>query len=198
MIVASLEGTIQPMVHARFEPICGVILVNGDNRPDKSDKRLSVLQNLIQEVSLAGSSPVIMVIPKDGLDDFSKIENKELKIIVNPDWQLGSSTSILTAMKNIPLKTGAVIFFDADLPFIGRNLLELLTNLWRTSFAAVVMPLVAGQRSNPVLFDRSTFNQFASLTGDQGVKTLTSKNKVEYLAWHDDQVRLRFDDDGQI
>jgi molybdenum cofactor cytidylyltransferase len=52
---------------------------------------------------------------------------------------------------------------------------------------------VDGQRGNPVLFDRDTFKDFASLSLEQGGRALFSRFPVQWLPWHDPTVLLDVD-----
>jgi CTP:molybdopterin cytidylyltransferase MocA len=63
------------------------------------------------------------------------------------------------------------------------------------SLAAIIAPLVSGQRGNPVLFDRVTFGDFQSLQGDAGGRQLFSRYQVSWLEWHDEKVLLDIDTD---
>jgi len=57
----------------------------------------------------------------------------------------------------------------------------------------IVAPQVAGQRANPVLFDRNTFQNLLALTGDVGGRAIFSEHPVTYLAWHDEGLLLDVD-----
>ena len=58
---------------------------------------------------------------------------------------------------------------------------------------AIVAPLVAGQRANPVLFDRNTFPDLLELTGDVGGRAIFPKHPVTILTWHDEKLLLDVD-----
>jgi molybdenum cofactor cytidylyltransferase len=61
------------------------------------------------------------------------------------------------------------------------------------SLAPIIAPLVSGQRSNPVLFDRDTFGDLLALEGDQGGRALFSRYPVQWLPWHDVNLLLDID-----
>ena len=54
----------------------------------------------------------------------------------------------------------------------------------RETLAPVVAPRYRGQHGNPVLFDRSTFPEFARLTGDVGARPIIQAHSDE-IAWVD-------------
>ncbi len=70
---------------------------------------------------------------------------------------------------------------------------ELLTALiqrHRETLAPVVAPRHAGQRGNPVLFDRTTFAAIAALTGDTGARAIIRQHqhRAAYVDWPTDDV----------
>ena len=63
-----------------------------------------------------------------------------------------------------------------------------MTEKHAQTLASILAPLVADRRANPVLFDRVTFPDLMSLTGDVGGRAIFSKYPVIYLPWHDESL----------
>jgi molybdenum cofactor cytidylyltransferase len=105
-----------------------------------------------------------------------------------PDWQAGQSRSVqagLSAATGLPAGSlGAVVFLLADQPGVTPALLSALVARHRETLAPVVVPRYQGRRGNPVLFDRSTFAEFASLKGDIGARPVLQAHADE-IAWLD-------------
>ena len=53
------------------------------------------------------------------------------------------------------------------------------------TLAPIVAPLVDGQRGNPACFDRVTFPDLLSLSGDMGGRALFSRYAITWITWHD-------------
>ena len=70
-----------------------------------------------------------------------------------------------------------------------RSLLDQHTH----TLAPIVAPLVDGRRGNPVCFDRVTFPDLLSLSGDTGGRALFSRYPVIYFPWHDANALLDVD-----
>ena len=60
------------------------------------------------------------------------------------------------------------------------TVLHALTEEHARTLAPILAPLVAGQRANPVLFDRVTFPDLMALTGDMGGRGIFGKYQVTY------------------
>jgi molybdenum cofactor cytidylyltransferase len=114
-----------------------------------------------------------------------------------PDWAEGQSRSVKTGLNAI-LGTrdggqdagpetgvyGAVVFLLADQPGVTPELLSALVRRHRETLAPVVAPRHRGRRGNPVLFDRSTFDEFSGLQGDAGARPILQARPDE-IAWVD-------------
>jgi molybdenum cofactor cytidylyltransferase len=53
--------------------------------------------------------------------------------------------------------------------------------------------MVAGQRANPVLFDRATFPVLQALTGDVGGRAIFSRVPPVYIDWLDERLLIDID-----
>ena len=136
-----------------------------------------------------------------------------LHIVPVPNWAAGQSRSVIAGLKALAAPTpdpspvptvegswpppllpppsqrgrvgvGAILFLLADQPGVTPQLLSALIRRHRETLAPVVAPRHAGQRGNPVLFDRATFPEFAALTGDIGARPIIQAH-ADAIAWVD-------------
>jgi molybdenum cofactor cytidylyltransferase len=126
------------------------------------------------------------------------LTSDRLQIIPVPDWAAGQSASVKAGMRPQPPSPppppvrrrgegpgeGGLLFLLADQPGVSPALLSALIQRHRETLAPVVAPRHAGQRGNPVLFDRATFGEFAGLTGDIGARPIIQAHAAE-AAWVD-------------
>jgi len=115
-----------------------------------------------------------------------------------PDWAAGQSRSVragLAALVAAQPSVGAAVFLLADQPGVTPELLSALVQHHRETLAPVVAPRHNGQRGNPVLFDRSTFGEFASLAGDIGARPIirAHADEIAWLDWPTPEVLLDID-----
>lgn len=76
----------------------------------------------------------------------------------------------------------------ADQPHTPVELIASLVEAHAGTLSPLVAPLVQGQRANPVLFDRATFPDLLSISGDQGGRVLFSRYPIQWVPWHDPAV----------
>ena len=111
------------------------------------------------------------------------LAGRRVDLVPVPDWADGQSRSVQTGLRALE-DVSAVLFLLADQPGVSPALLAALIQRHRETLAPVVAPRYRGQRGNPVLFDRSTFPEFARLIGDVGARPIIQAHSDE-IAWVD-------------
>ena len=114
-------------------------------------------------------------------------------VIHNAAWAAGQSTSVKAGLNALPQETGAAIFLLADQPHIPIELVKTLKEQHAQSLPPIIVPLIEDRRGNPVVFDRVTFADLLSLSGDVGGRAVFSKYRVTYVPWHDASLLLDVD-----
>jgi molybdenum cofactor cytidylyltransferase len=208
---ANLQTCKPANVFAVYERTAGIILAAGESKRFGQPKQLldwhgKPFVRAVAETALAaGLSPVVVV--TGAYADAIKatihhspfiINHSPLTIHHNPDWQNGQSASIQTGLHALPPGTGAAIFLLADQPQVTATILRALAERHSLDLCPVVAPQVHGQRANPVLFDRVTFPDLMSLSGDVGGRAVFSKFPVTYLPWHDESLLVDVDVPGDL
>lgn len=196
VLIASLG---QSQIHTVYEPVAGIILAAGEAKRFGQLKQILVYrgQPLVQIVTrtalLAGLSPVVVVTGAEAEAVEAAVEGFPITITRNTHWQDGQSSSIQAGLRALPGQSGAAIFLLADQPQVMPTILQALTEQHAHTLAPIVAPLVTGQRANPVLFDRLTFPDLMSLSGDVGGRAIFAKHRVNYFPWHDESLLLDID-----
>jgi molybdenum cofactor cytidylyltransferase len=209
VVIGSLE---KAQIHAVYEPVAGIVLAGGGSSRYGHPKQIldwhgKPFVRAVAETALtAGLSPVVVVTGAHSEQVEAALGNIPVKIVHNPDWQNGQSTSIRSGLQFLQHpatrsslseveeigkdceRIGAAIFLLADQPQITPTILSALCEEHSRSLAPIVAPLVAGQRANPVLFDRSTFPDLMALRGDVGGRGIFSRVSVNYLPWQDESL----------
>jgi molybdenum cofactor cytidylyltransferase len=196
VLVASL---IQQQVFAVHEPVAGIVLAAGGASRFGAPKQLlsyegTPLVRRVAQVALAsGVDPLIVVSGAFTPQISQALDGLAVELAHNPNWQEGQSTSVRLGVQRLPTDAGSVIFFLADQPFVTEGLVQALVEAHASDLAPIVAPLVDGRRSNPVLFDRRTWADFAALTGDAGGRTLFARYPAAWVPWHDPRLLLDID-----
>jgi molybdenum cofactor cytidylyltransferase len=150
------------------------------------------LVRVAAEHALAAPLDQVLVVAGAARDDVvAALENLPLRIIDNPDYAVGQSTSLRAGIAALGPEVAAALVILGDQPFVTPVILGRIIAEWRSSGAAIVAPVYAGQRGNPVLFARAVFPELLAISGDQGARGV--------LAADPSRIRpVPFDDDRPL
>jgi molybdenum cofactor cytidylyltransferase len=191
---ARLEQILGGEVYAAHRPVAGIVLAAGESARFGQPKQLlewrgEPLVRRVSRISLAaGLSEVVVVTGSSRASVRQVLSGMPVKLVENLNWAEGQASSVRAGIRALQPRTGGAIFLLADQPLVTTNLIKSLREEHARSLAPIIAPMVDGRRGNPVLFDRTTFADLASLEGEAGGRTLFSKFRVHELPWHDQGV----------
>lgn len=98
------------------------------------------------------------------------LDGLPVRVAHNAAFREGQSTSLRAGLAALDSQAGAAMMLLADQPLLQVATINALIEAYRQQRAVIVAPRFAGQRGNPVLFDRALFPELAAITGDQGAR----------------------------
>jgi len=162
------------------------VLLNWDGIPFIRRVTLTALES--------GLDPVVVVLGSNDTQIRSALNDLNVVIVHNSEWQTGQSSSVrLGVLLAEKYGCGGAFFLLADQPQVTISLINSLIDLRTRTLATITAPMVAGRRGNPVIFDQSLFDALAALQGDAGGRLLFASHPVEYLPWEDAAMLLDVD-----
>jgi molybdenum cofactor cytidylyltransferase len=192
------RGTGGP-VRSVVEPIAGIILAAGGSERYGQPKVLldyggKPFVRVVAEKALrAGLTPVIVVTGFVHNQIERALAGLPVQLVYNPDWIEGQSTSVRAGLRLAHGKTGGAIFLLSDQPQIPIGIIEELLKVHGQSMPNLIAPRVGERRANPVLFDRSTYEDLMGLSGDTGGRVLFDRFTVTWLPWDDERLLMDVD-----
>ncbi|HEY4723354.1 MAG TPA: NTP transferase domain-containing protein, partial [Anaerolineae bacterium] len=196
VIIAALK---YKNIFAVHEPVAGVILAAGASARMGQPKPLLLwrgepfIRQIARTALAAGLSPVVIVAGAHTAEIRVAVAGLPVMLIHNADWAAGQSTSVKSGLQALPAETGSAIYLLADQPQIPIELISSLIEQHAQSLAPIVAPQIDGRRGNPVLFDRSTFNDLRLLNGEAGGRALFARYPITYLPWQAASILLDVD-----
>jgi CTP:molybdopterin cytidylyltransferase MocA len=93
-----------------------------------------------------------------------------VRIVENPDWTQGQSTSVLAGLEALGPDVRAAVVLLADQPLVGAGAIERLVEAFEEG-AKVAVATYGGRPRNPVLFSREVWPVLeVELSGDEGAR----------------------------
>jgi nicotine blue oxidoreductase len=98
-------------------------------------------------------------------------ESYGFKVVANPDWAQGQSTSVRAGLQSLGPEVRAAVVLLADQPLVGATVVERLVTAFEKG-AKVVVATYGEKPRNPVLFSREVWPLLmAELSGDEGARS---------------------------
>lgn len=106
------------------------------------------------------------------------LENLDLTLVENENWQSGMGGSIAAGVQPlIPLHPENIIICLCDQPLVTSLDLENLAKLAKTSGSRIVASHNGKAFTPPMLFSKELFSELVSLTGSTGARELINREK---------------------
>src|SRR5512141_2875115 len=113
----------------------------------------ALLQHTLDNLAQSRIDEVVVILGDRAAEIRAQIQFGNARVIVNPDYASGMSTSIQAGLRAIEAEAAMIVL--ADQPFVTARTLDVLMEEYRRSKPAVVVPTFHGFRGNPVIVDRS-------------------------------------------
>ena len=176
--------------------VCGVVLAAGlstrfegaaDGGKPKQLYRIDgeTLVRRVCRVALASHlAEVILVTGYADRPIAAEVDDLDLRVVHNPDYEDGQSGSVRRGLAAVPADADGAMFLAVDQPALDTAVIDRLLDAFHGP-ASIVVPTFRGRRGAPVTFGRLWFPRLESLRGDQGARPLLAS-----LAEHIQEVEL--------
>lgn len=183
----------------RGDPLVGVLLAAGSASRFGGGKLLAPLEDgtplgvrALINLAACVESVVAVVRPDDALLARLLAEHGAI-VSVCPYSSNGMGQSLAWAIRGTPLAKAWVVAL-ADMPWVGHTTMRLVVDALERD-AALVAPTHQGVRGHPVGFSRSFYAELATLSGDDGAKTILRAHATELQVIETDDAGISRDVD---
>jgi molybdenum cofactor cytidylyltransferase len=126
------------------------------------------------------AAPVIVVTGHEADAVAAALADLDVRIVHNPDFADGLSTSLRTGLAAVPPDADGAIVTLGDMPRIeARHLDRLIAAFSPKEGRGIVVPVHLGKRGNPVLFARAYFQELLAIEGDTGARHIIAASASE-------------------
>ncbi len=139
----------------------------------------TILEKCLQTFLRSKVKEVVVVLNEKLREMETRLKQKRVKIIFNPEYRKGMSASIHYGLRVIHPKSQGVLIALGDQPNLNTKTINALIHHFQQSKKGIIVPSYLGKMGHPVLFHRKYFNDLFTLDGDRGGKSIIKKNEID-------------------
>ena len=158
---------MQPMLSA-------ILLAAGESKRMGKPKQLiplgssTILEQAIDNLLNSAVDEVIVVLGYRAEEITETIAAKPVKIIVNPNYRQGMSTSIIAGLILVDSQAQAVMLALGDQPLVDSQTINQLIDEFYNHDKGIAIPTYQGKRGHPIIFAIKYKPELLELEGDIG------------------------------
>jgi molybdenum cofactor cytidylyltransferase len=130
----------------------------------------------VEQVLAAGLDEVVVVVGGDAEAVAAALATLPVRVVVNPRYAEGQSTSLRTGLDALRPGTDAAVVALGDQPLPDPDVIRRLVAAFRTTGRPIAVPVYRDGRGNPVLFGATLFGELRGVTGDQGGRGVITRD----------------------
>lgn len=148
-------------------------------------------------LSGAGVDEVVVVLGHHAEAIEAAVRDFPVTLVRNPAPDAGQNSSVRVGLAALAGKLDAVIVALADQPLVNAQDVGALIGAYKKkpAEAAMVVPMVAGEPGNPVIFDAALKDEWLAGEADAACRQWRQANPQRVHAWATDISRFRVDID---
>ena len=137
----------------------------------------------VAERALALSDDVIVTLPALDHARAQALDGLNLRLIPVPDAADGMSTSLRRAAESVPDDTGGLMILPADMPDLTEEDLHSVMQAFTDASGEFLVQATGadGTPGHPVIFPADLIPDFATLTGDEGARSIVKANRARLI-----------------
>ncbi len=158
------EARETPLPARKRDKISAIVLAAG-----RTGYRNALPISYVADIFLAaGIDDLIVVLGHRAEQAKKALANKDVKIIVNPDYEHGLSRSLRYGLKMLSHDTRAVLLSLGNRPFVTPDIVTRLMKIYKQERTSVIVPTYSQMRGHPVIFDALLIPELLRARGNAG------------------------------
>jgi len=168
--------------------ISAVVLAAGLSRRMGQPKPLvnlegkTILQHVLCHLRASQVDEIVIVLGYKAEEILSTLEEEGCRVVVNPDYAQGMSSSLRRGLCAVDDQAQAVLIALGDQPHISSRVINLLLRKYGQGSHQIVVPTCHGRRGHPVIFGRKYWPELLALEGDVGGREILRRHGDDVLA----------------
>lgn len=167
--------------------ISAILLAAGKSRRMGRPKLLmsfgqsTILGQAIDNLLGSVVDEVIVVLGHGAEDVIKTLAAKPVKLMINPDYEQGMSTSITAGLNLVDSQVQAVMLALGDQPLINSQTINKLVKEFYNHDKGIAIPTCQGRRGHPIIFAIKYKEKLLELRGDMGGRQIVKDHPDDML-----------------
>jgi len=156
----------------------------GTNKLSLPWGKKTVLEHCLRVLLRSPVDEVWVVLNRQTLGLGQRLRGPRVKLVHNPRYRKGMSTSIRKGIQAMDQKSRAVLIALGDQPLLKASTVNALIRAYVEKKGAIIVPVFRGKRGHPVLFDRRYEKELLKLKKDVGARSLIERHRKDVYEVH--------------
>lgn len=167
--------------------ISAILLAAGKSRRMGRPKLLmpfgqsTIVEQAIDNLLGSVVDEVIVVLGHGAEEAIKTLVTKPVKLMTNPDYEQGMSTSIIAGLTLVDSQVQAVMLALGDQPLINSQTINKLVKEFYNHDKGIVLPTCLGRRGHPIIFAIKYKEKLRELRGDMGGRQIIKDHPDDIL-----------------
>jgi molybdenum cofactor cytidylyltransferase len=154
--------------------ISAILLAAGQSKRMGELKQLmpfgqsTIVEQAVDNLLGSAVDEVIVVVGYKAEDVMNAIAAKPIKLVINPNYEQGMSTSIMAGLKSVHSRVQGVMLALGDQPLVNSQTINRLIEEFYNHDKGIAVPTYQGRRGHPIIFAIKYKKQLLKLRGDVG------------------------------
>ena len=145
--------------------------------------RSTIVEEVVNNFLGSKVDEIVLVLGSEDTKIERKIEDKPVKVVINPDYYQGLSSSIKAGLKAADERTSAVLIALGDQPLVKAKVINRIISqyLEKENMKGIVVPVHRGVRGHPTLLDIRYKDEIMNLSGNVGAREIIQRHEEDLL-----------------
>ena len=167
--------------------LSAILLAAGESKRMGEPKQLmplgkhTLLEQAIDNLLNSSVDETIVVVGHKAEEITRAIATKPVKIMFNPNYSQGMSTSIVAGLILVDPKSQAVMLALGDQPLVESRTMNQLIDAFNSHDKGIAVPTHRGKRGHPIIFNIKYKAELLELEGDIGGREIIRQHPDDVL-----------------
>jgi molybdenum cofactor cytidylyltransferase len=182
--------------------VCAIVLAAGRASRMGEQKVLltlggrSLVDRAVEAALGSKAGRTIVVVGHEGDRVTQVLKGRPVTVVVNPEYELGMSTSLRAGLLAAGPGWDAAVFLLGDQPFVTSAVVDVLMDRFAQTGLPVTRTLIGGRPGHPVLMGSALFPEILDQLGDVGGREIVDRHPDEVCLVPVDDPRVIVDIDS--